>query len=97
MSKSPKFGEFGPLDMPNSLELRAWAEHTGRGPARRRMLTGSFPFRSDMFDDEAGENFVGSPKMSEIQHRLRSFKVDYDNPVFAEACDAGGWLVSRSV
>lgn len=49
-----------------------------------RFLTGKFPFHNGMFDDEAGENWVGSPKMSQIRRRLKAFKVDFSHQVFRE-------------
>lgn len=55
-----------------------------------RLLTGKFPFQDDMFDDEAGENWVGSPKMAQIRRRLKVAKVDFQRDIFAEdtqACD----------
>eukprot|EP00930_Biecheleria_cincta_P060656 TRINITY_DN4627_c0_g1_i5.p1 TRINITY_DN4627_c0_g1~~TRINITY_DN4627_c0_g1_i5.p1 ORF type:complete len:398 (-),score=68.50 TRINITY_DN4627_c0_g1_i5:82-1104(-) len=55
-----------------------------------RLLTGKFPFQDDMFDDEAGENWVGSPKMAQIRRRLKVAKVDFNRDIFAEdtqACD----------
>lgn len=55
-----------------------------------RLLTGKFPFHDEMFDDEAGENWVGSPKMTQIRRRLKSHKVDFSQSVFREnpqACD----------
>mmetsp|Transcript_128434 Transcript_128434/g.363481 ORF Transcript_128434/g.363481 Transcript_128434/m.363481 type:complete len:461 (+) Transcript_128434:101-1483(+) len=42
-----------------------------------RLLTGRFPFNPGIFDDVAGENWVGSPKMFEIQDRLRHFEIDW--------------------
>lgn len=42
-----------------------------------RVLTGRFPFKRSMFDDEAGENWVGSPKMKIIQDRLKHFSIDF--------------------
>lgn len=59
-----------------------------------RLLSGKFPFHDGMFDDEAGENWVGSPKMAQIRRRLKSAKVDFSHAVFRdcpESCD----LVSR--
>jgi len=55
-----------------------------------RLLTGKFPFTDDMFDDEAGENWVGSPKMAQIRRRLKVAKVDFNRDIFAEdtqVCD----------
>jgi len=55
-----------------------------------RLLTGKFPFQDDMFDDEAGENWVGSPKMAQIRRRLKVAKVDFSKDIFTEnqqACD----------
>ncbi|CAE7569822.1 unnamed protein product [Symbiodinium natans] len=59
-----------------------------------RLLTGKFPFHDDMFDDEAGENWVGSPKMAQIRRRLKVAKVDFSKEVFQENSDAGD-LVMR--
>merc|ERR1712039_496059 len=59
-----------------------------------RLLSGKFPFHDGMFDDEAGENWVGSPKMAQIRRRLKTAKVDFSHTVFREnpeACD----LVAR--
>lgn len=42
-----------------------------------RLLAGKFPFRDEIFDDEAGENWVGSPKMKQIRSRLKQSKVDW--------------------
>ncbi|CAJ1410962.1 unnamed protein product [Effrenium voratum] len=53
-----------------------------------RLLTGKFPFHDDMFDDEAGENWVGSPKMAQIRRRLKVAKVDFSKEVFQENSDA---------
>merc|ERR1712060_227307 len=47
-----------------------------------RLLTGTFPFNGRMFDDEAGENWVGSPKMKQIQDRVRRFHIDWTLPPF---------------
>mmetsp|Transcript_1181 Transcript_1181/g.2562 ORF Transcript_1181/g.2562 Transcript_1181/m.2562 type:complete len:454 (-) Transcript_1181:73-1434(-) len=55
-----------------------------------KLVTGHFPFNSKMFDDEAGENWVGSPKMKQIQQRVVRAKINYavkpfpDNPAAAE-------------
>jgi len=65
------------------------------GVVAYRLLSGKFPFHDGMFDDKAGENWVGSPTMAQIRRRLKNTKVDFtvhavfrDNP---EACD----LVTR--
>lgn len=47
-----------------------------------RLLTSKFPFKSDIFNDEAGDNWVGSPKMNEIRDKLRSYQINWDNRVF---------------
>jgi len=55
-----------------------------------RLLTGRFPFNSAMFDDEVGENWVGSPKMKEIQDRLKRFEINWQLaplPVEPLACE----------
>mmetsp|Transcript_71182 Transcript_71182/g.153488 ORF Transcript_71182/g.153488 Transcript_71182/m.153488 type:complete len:475 (+) Transcript_71182:51-1475(+) len=43
-----------------------------------KLLTGRFPFDSRMFDDEAGENWVGSPKMRQIQDRVQRFNINWN-------------------
>eukprot|EP00929_Paragymnodinium_shiwhaense_P001644 TRINITY_DN10187_c0_g1_i1.p1 TRINITY_DN10187_c0_g1~~TRINITY_DN10187_c0_g1_i1.p1 ORF type:complete len:526 (-),score=105.75 TRINITY_DN10187_c0_g1_i1:273-1658(-) len=47
-----------------------------------RTLTGDFPYNDDMFDDKAGENWVGSPKMAEIRNKLRAARVNFDGRIF---------------
>jgi len=49
-----------------------------------RFFTGKFPFHRGMFDDEPGENWVGSPKMSQIRRRLKVARVDYTHRNFRE-------------
>lgn len=49
-----------------------------------KLVCGRFPFHDEMFDDEAGENWVGSPKMLQIRRRLKVAKVDYSHAVFKE-------------
>lgn len=43
-----------------------------------RLVGGKFPFDDKIFDDEAGENWVGSPKMKQIRSRLKQSKVDWN-------------------
>jgi len=43
-----------------------------------RLITGKFPFKSAMFDDQPGENWVGSPKMKQIQKRLNRFDINFE-------------------
>jgi len=47
-----------------------------------RLLTSKFPFKKDIFNDEAGENWVGSPKMKEIRDKLCKSKIDWSHRVF---------------
>mmetsp|Transcript_64954 Transcript_64954/g.190560 ORF Transcript_64954/g.190560 Transcript_64954/m.190560 type:complete len:361 (-) Transcript_64954:23-1105(-) len=49
-----------------------------------RLLSGKFPFHDGMFDDEAGENWVGSPKMAQIRRRLKVAKVDFSHSTFRD-------------
>lgn len=49
-----------------------------------KLTTGHFPFNSKMFDDEAGQNWVGSPKMKQIQQRVMRAKVHYNIKPFPE-------------
>jgi calcium-dependent protein kinase len=41
------------------------------------LVEGRFPFDDDIFDDEPGENYVGSPKMLEIHEKLRRAEVRF--------------------
>jgi len=49
-----------------------------------KILTGRFPFKDNLFDDEPGENWVGSPKMKEIRSRLKIAEVDWSHKCFRE-------------
>merc|ERR1719235_55446 len=49
-----------------------------------KLLCGKFPFHDEIFDDEAGENWVGSPKMLQIRRRLKVAKIDFSHAVFRE-------------
>lgn len=53
-----------------------------------RLVTGKFPFPDDVFTDEPGENWVGSPKMLQVRCRLKAVKVDFKQPVFQRHPDA---------
>jgi len=55
-----------------------------------RLCAGKFPFKSNMFDDKPGENWVGSPKMKEIRGKLRNFKIKWSYRLFEQdpvCCD----------
>jgi serine/threonine protein kinase len=41
------------------------------------LITGRFPFDDEIFDDQPGENYVGSPKMAEINKKLQKFRVRF--------------------
>jgi len=47
-----------------------------------KLLCGRFPFDAELFDDRPGENWVGSPKMSEIREKLKTIQVDFSRAVF---------------
>lgn len=54
-----------------------------------RLLTAKFPYKAEIFDDEAGDNWVGSPKMKEIRDKLKSYKIDWNHRIFSlepQAC-----------
>lgn len=53
-----------------------------------RLLVGKFPFDSRLFDDEPGENWVGSPKMKEIRQKLCKYKINWNREVFARQPEA---------
>lgn len=42
-----------------------------------KLISGKFPFKNRMFDDQPGENYVGSPKMEQIRQRLVKFEIDW--------------------
>lgn len=49
-----------------------------------KLLTGKFPFPNVLFDDQPGENQVGSPKMEQIRSRLSKAFINWSDPVFQE-------------
>eukprot|EP00746_Dinoflagellata_sp_MGD_P120614 gnl/MRDRNA2_/MRDRNA2_56075_c0_seq1.p1 gnl/MRDRNA2_/MRDRNA2_56075_c0~~gnl/MRDRNA2_/MRDRNA2_56075_c0_seq1.p1 ORF type:complete len:433 (+),score=69.77 gnl/MRDRNA2_/MRDRNA2_56075_c0_seq1:83-1381(+) len=58
-----------------------------------RLVSGKFPFNDGIFDDQPGENWVGSPKMNQIRSRLKNVKIDWTqdcfvkNPALTELCE----------
>jgi calcium-dependent protein kinase len=61
-----------------------------------RLMSGKFPFKNNMFDDEPGENWVGSPKMKVIQNRLKTFHIDWTIAPWdseTSACDLVKWML----
>jgi len=48
------------------------------------LLAGKFPFRDEIFNDKPGENWVGSPKMKQIQTRLKHSQIDWSAEVFVQ-------------
>lgn len=64
-----------------------------------RLISGKFPFKNQMFDDEPGENWVGSPKMKVIQDRLRHFNIDWTIqpwPTETSARDLVRWMLQMN-
>lgn len=53
-----------------------------------KLITGQFPFSDKMFDDEAGENWVGSPKMKQIQERVEKARINYSIAPFPSVPEA---------
>jgi serine/threonine protein kinase len=57
-----------------------------------KLATGKFPFNDEIFDDQPGENYVGSAKMKQIRRRLERAKIDWTkecfvkNPSLADLC-----------
>jgi serine/threonine protein kinase len=41
------------------------------------LMTNRFPFSPAMFDDEASDNYVGSPKMTEINGKLHKHQIRF--------------------
>lgn len=48
------------------------------------LFTGTYPFDPSIFDDEPGENWVGSSKMQEIKARLLKEVVDWGHEAFQD-------------
>jgi len=64
-----------------------------------RLMAGRFPFKNQMFDDEAGENWVGSPKMKVIQERIKHFHIDWTIapwPQETNARDLTRWMLQNN-
>lgn len=59
-----------------------------------KLLTNKYPFKSDIFNDKPGENFVGHPKMLAIRHKLREYKVDWSHTAFRKHSQAADLLRS---
>jgi len=70
-------GKYSPLSDIFSLGVVAY-----------KLLCGKFPFSSSIFDDKAGENFVGSVKMDQIQSKLKAAVVDFSHKAFGESATA---------
>lgn len=47
-----------------------------------KLLTGRFPFDNKIFDDEPGDNWVGSPKMKEIREKVMTHRIDWSHSNF---------------
>merc|ERR1719409_2408831 len=45
-----------------------------------KLLTRKFPSKAEIFDDQPGENYVGSPAMKRIKERLRKEQIDFTLP-----------------
>eukprot|EP00397_Hematodinium_sp_SG-2012_P015269 GEMP01015545.1.p1 GENE.GEMP01015545.1~~GEMP01015545.1.p1 ORF type:complete len:393 (+),score=56.02 GEMP01015545.1:181-1359(+) len=53
-----------------------------------KVLTSAYPYNENIFDDDPGENYVGSPKMNQIRGRLKVAEVDFERdpwPLMPEA------------
>jgi len=59
------------------------------------LLVGRPPFDPDIFDDKAGENRAGSPEMLEIQRRLQSATVAWDDEAFGTGIKSVASLLQR--
>lgn len=59
------------------------------------LLVGRPPFDPDIFDDKAGENRAGSPEMLEIQRRLQSATVAWDDEAFGTGIKSIAPLLQR--
>jgi len=59
-----------------------------------RLLTNRFPFKRSLFDDQAGDNWVGSPKMKDIREKLCRSNIDWSHKAFISDPKAKDLLVS---
>lgn len=50
------------------------------GVVMYKVLVGDFPTSDDIFDDQPGQNWVGSPQMERIYQRLKSERIDFARP-----------------
>jgi len=50
------------------------------GVVMYKVLVGDFPTRDEIFDDQPGENWVGSPSMQRIYKRLQTECIDFTRP-----------------
>lgn len=67
------------------------------GVVMYKVLVGDFPTREEIFDDQPGENWVGSPQMKRIYERLKTASIDFSRPPFnsdVEAADLCAKLLS---
>jgi len=49
-----------------------------------KLAAGKFPFNEEIFDDQPGENYVGSKKMQQIRTRLEKAKIDWSKECFVK-------------
>jgi len=47
-----------------------------------KLITGCFPFSPTLFDAVNGENYAGSPKMRQIQEKLKQYNINWWMPPF---------------
>jgi Neu-associated kinase len=59
-----------------------------------KLLTRRFPYKSAMFDDKPGENWVGSSAMERIWKRLKREKINFNHPVL-DACPPAQILLKK--
>jgi serine/threonine protein kinase len=59
-----------------------------------RILTRRWPTRPEIFDDEPGQNYVGSPAMKIIQDRLRTEPINFTRPPL-DRCNEAAELVAK--
>eukprot|EP00428_Durinskia_dybowskii_P023150 CAMPEP_0170248666 /NCGR_PEP_ID=MMETSP0116_2-20130129/24129_1 /TAXON_ID=400756 /ORGANISM="Durinskia baltica, Strain CSIRO CS-38" /LENGTH=423 /DNA_ID=CAMNT_0010499561 /DNA_START=12 /DNA_END=1283 /DNA_ORIENTATION=- len=57
-----------------------------------KLVTGYFPFNEKMFNDEAGENWVGSPKMKQISDKVSHARINFKIKPFPDNPDAVSFI-----
>eukprot|EP00930_Biecheleria_cincta_P022799 TRINITY_DN16584_c0_g1_i1.p1 TRINITY_DN16584_c0_g1~~TRINITY_DN16584_c0_g1_i1.p1 ORF type:complete len:348 (-),score=68.08 TRINITY_DN16584_c0_g1_i1:198-1241(-) len=64
------------------------------GVVMYKLLTGEFPSNEEIFDDQPGENWVGSPAMQRVHDKLKTEKMDFTKSPL-DSCTQAADLCAR--